>query len=281
MNDKPIGVFDSGLGGLTVVASLKKIIPQERIIYFADTAHVPYGERPLSQIRDFAVEITGYLIERGAKMVVMACNMSSAVALESARLKYPSVPILGMIESGAKAALQNCYAIQSPRIGVLATTGTVNSGAYTKAIQKLNPSARIFEQPCPLFVPLVEEGKADSIEAYDAARQYTARLVDEAVNAIILGCTHYPYLIQPIREAVGPDVLLIDPANESALEAKIVLGSKKLLSQNKKTNKDIFIVSGSEEGDNNFISIGSKFLGSQIELLEHVEWGAQIGKVKV
>jgi len=283
---KPIGVFDSGLGGLSVVASLTRALPSEEILYFADTAHVPYGERPLSEIKDFALGITRYLVDRGAKMVVMACNMSSATALDAARNEFPDTPIIGVIQPGARAAVRNAeWGMRSAesgiRIGVLATTGTVRSGAYGQAILMLAPDAQIFEQACPLFVPIVESGKAESVEADQAAKQYSARLIDEDVRVVVLGCTHYPFLKSAIERAFGKAVVVVDPAEETALEAARILQDRGLLAEAGENPRHAFVISGAPEGDSRFVEIGSRFLGRRIQTLERALWGVDVGKVTV
>jgi len=278
---EPIGVFDSGLGGLSVVANLMRVLPDEEVLFFGDTAHVPYGERPLCEIREFALDITRYLVGHGAKMIVMACNMSSATALDNARREFPDLPVLGVIAPGARAVMEAIRSGMPPRIGVLATTGTVRSGAYSRIIRELAPDATVFEQACPRFVPLIEAGEADSAEARCAAEQYAARLVEQDVSAVILGCTHYPYVKRAIAAAMGRSVTIVDPAEETALEAARMLRERGLLGQTGSPPMHSFIVSGPSRGDARFVEIGSRFLGRRIETLQHAAWGVDVGKVFV
>ena len=267
----PVGVFDSGLGGLSVAAEVLRTLPNERIIYFADNAHVPYGERPLEEVQRFALGICGFLIEKGSKVIVMACNMSSAVALDIARERYPEIPILGMIEPGAKAALD---ASEGKPIGILATTGTVKSEAYKRAISSIAPSANIFQQACPKFVPLVESGKADSEEAEAAACTYVASLIREGCDTIVLGCTHYPFLRKSIESAAGPSVTIIDPAQEVVRTLHKLLSQKQVLSDSLSA-PHAFYTSGIVDS---FASIGSAFLGRRIDDAKSITWGVDLGQ---
>jgi glutamate racemase len=268
--NSPIGIFDSGLGGLSVAAQVLRTLPNERIIYFADTAHVPYGERPLEEIHGFALGIVQFLIEKGAKAVVMACNMSSAVALDAARAAHPNVPILGVIEPGARAAL----ALPSRKpIGVLATTGTVKSEAYVRAITRIGPSAVVFQQACPKFVPLVEAGKADSEEAEAAACTYLAPLRRVGCETIILGCTHYPFLRGAIEAAAGPGVTIIDPAEETAHSLANILSEYGQASDKLELAHE-FRASGDAQA---LAALGSAFLGRPIGEVRPAVWGVDLG----
>jgi glutamate racemase len=204
---RPIGLFDSGLGGLSVARVLMRRMPHESLWVVGDTANVPYGGRPLEQVHRFAMGLTGYLARSGCRAVVMACNISSAVALDDARRSF-TVPVFGLVDAGARAAA----ALPANRIGVLATEGTVRSGAYTHALRTLRPDAAVVEVPCPRFVPLVEAARWDSEEADNAARVYAAPLVEAGVDAVILGCTHYPFLARAIHAAFPYPVQLVDPA---------------------------------------------------------------------
>jgi len=270
--NSPIGVFDSGLGGLSVAARILDTLPNERIIYFADNAHVPYGEKPLDAIRGFALEITRFLVGKGAKAVVMACNMSSAVALETARERYPDVLILGMIEPGARAAVG---VANGKPIGVLATTGTINNGSYERAIRKLDPRCKVIGQACPKFVPLVESGQAQNEDAEAAARTYVALLNRELCSTIVLGCTHYPFVRQAIEAAAGPDVTIVDPAEAVALELARLLAERGIAGDTL-TAPHEFYASGETAG---FAALGGAFLGRQIEEVRRVEWGVDLGEL--
>lgn len=260
----PIGVFDSGLGGLSVAGEVLRQLPEEKIVYFADTAHVPYGERPLTEIQEFALGITRFLIDRGAKTVVMACNMSSAVALDLARNAFPDTPILGMIEPGSRAAV----AVGGRTIGVLATTGTVKSGAYSRTVSRINPLAEVYEQACPVFVPLVEGGRADTEEAEVAVRGYVEPLLSNGVKTLVLGCTHYPFLRSTIAR-VAPGARIIDPAEETVRELQNILAKHGILAGANEPGEHVFFTSGENA---NFARLGSAFLGRQIERVERAEW---------
>jgi len=258
---------------LSVAAQVLRQLPNERIIYFADNAHVPYGERPLEEIREFALGITEFLIDKGCKAVVMACNMSSAVALDAARECYPEFPIIGVIEPGAAAAVRGCES-EEVRIGVLATTGTVKSAAYVRAIQQINPSARVMQQACPKFVPLVEAGKAHTEEAEAAARDYIAPLRQAGCKTIILGCTHYPFLRHAIEAAAGEGARIIDPAEETAVVLRNTLLERGIASERLSADHE-FYTSGDMAG---FAELGSRFLGRQIEAVRSVTWGIDLGQ---
>ncbi|HPP76543.1 MAG TPA: glutamate racemase [Armatimonadota bacterium] len=264
----PIGMFDSGLGGLTVAGELLRQLPNESIIYFADTAHVPYGERPLAEIEEFALGITQFLIEQGAKAVVMACNMSSAAALSSARETFPDIPILGVIGPGSRAAVGS----GAKSIGVLATTGTVKSGAYSRIIKELNPDCEVLEQPCPPFVPLVEAGLAESEEAEVAVRSCVEPLLANGIQAVVLGCTHYPFL-RPAIGRTAPNVQIIDPAEETVRELHNILEERGITAHNDEAAEHIFYASGDMDG---FARLGSSFLGKDINHVRHAQWGVDL-----
>ncbi|MDH7482790.1 MAG: glutamate racemase [Armatimonadota bacterium] len=269
-----IGVFDSGVGGLTVVKQISQKLPRESVIYFADEAHVPYGERHPYEIISFALGITRFLIERGAKLIVMGCNMSSALALAPARQLFPDTPVIGVIEAGVRAALR---VSRDGKIGVLATTGTVNTHAYRNAILRLNPSAMVVEQACPKFVPLVEAGMADSEEAESAAHEYMKPLLSADCSTIILGCTHYPFLAGAISRVAGEHITLIDPAEETAAEAANLLSGNKLLDFSGDEPSYTFFTTARTE---KFADLGSKFLNREIQNLVEVSWGKELGAVE-
>lgn len=217
----PIGIFDSGLGGLTVLRQVQRLLPGESVLYLADTANVPYGDKPLSVVRDLALRLTEHLVRAGAKLVIMASGTSTVAGLDAAQARYPDLPILGTIDVGARVAVA---ATDNP-IGVLATNATVQSRAFTQAVQRLCPAREVIEQGCPRFVPLVESGQAETPDALDAAREYLSPLLAAGVGAVILGCTHFPFLL-PVLQRVAAESLppnrrpnFVDPAEEVVREA--------------------------------------------------------------
>lgn len=225
----PIGVFDSGLGGLSVAGRFLQTAPAERLLYFADTVHVPYGGRPLEEVKSFALSICDFLVSEGVKMIVMACNISSAIALADARATYADIPILGVVEPGSAAAV----ATGVEKIGVLATQGTVTSGAYTRIIRGLNPAARVIEVACPSFVPMVENGCTETDEAVDAAMEYLRPIAEAGCRTVVLGCTHYPFLRAALNAAAdtlyaGERPLFVDPAVDAVRAAVEILRSREL-----------------------------------------------------
>jgi len=236
-----VGVRDSGVGGLTVAREIKKVLPHARILYFADTAHVPYGERSPDEVRHYALSISRFLIERGAQILVFACNTSSALALDLARETF-DVPIVGTIEPGARAGLE---ATKNKRIGVLATRATVESGVYSQTIKRLGARVETCEIACPQFVPLVESEKTQTRETQDAAREYLAPLLAFHADTIVLGCTHYPLLIDALRQA-APSVNFVDPA--CAVAAEVAGLAEKYARIPACFSGDEFFASGESEG---------------------------------
>jgi len=211
---RPIGVFDSGIGGLTVAAEIMRQLPAERIVYFGDTARLPYGPKSKETVTQFAIQNTEFLLRQGVKMVVVACNTASSVALD-ALTKRNDVPIVGVIQPGALAAVS---ATRIGRIGVIGTEGTIASHAYEREIHKLDRDVTVVEKSCPLFVPLAEEGWTDREVTLVIAHEYLTPLRDAGVDAVVLGCTHYPILKTTIAKVFGPGVKLIDSAEETARE---------------------------------------------------------------
>jgi glutamate racemase len=266
----PVGIFDSGLGGLSVVSQVMQLLPNEEITYLADNYHVPYGERPLEEIEKFGIGIADFLVERGAKALVIACNMMSAIALRLVRIRHPSIPIIGVIEPGVKSALE---IRNNGPIGVLATTGTVKSEAYKNSIARLDSSVQVIQQPCPQFVPIVESGMSDSDEADQAAHEYVGPLCKQGCRVIILGCTHYPFLRSAIQRAAGPDVSVVDPAEATAHTLKNILSDHDLLSSQARPHS-FYITSD----NSNFAKLGSLFLGRSIDNICHVSWNIDLGQ---
>lgn len=254
----PIGVFDSGLGGLTVFKALARRMPSESLVYFGDTAHVPYGSKSPEAIARYSTAVARFLAGRGIKLLVVACNTSSAWALPAIR-KAVKVPVIGVIEPGARAALA---ATRGGRVGVIGTEATVKSGAYPKAIRSLSAKTRTVSQACPLFVPLVEEGWWDGTIVDEVARKYTAPLRKAGVDSVILGCTHYPYLKKVLAKAMGPRVKLIDSAEETARETERVLTELRLRVPNGRLGNRIFYASDAPE---RFARLGKRMLGSSVK----------------
>lgn len=202
----PIGVFDSGVGGLTVLTQLYQQLPKESILYFGDTARLPYGNRSRTEIIQFAREILGWMEKQQVKMAIMACNTSSALALETVRSEFP-FPVLGVILPGAKAAMQ-----QGKRIGVIATPATAASNAYKQAILEIDGTAQVWQVGCPEFVPLIEQNRLNDPYTKEVARRYLAPLLQQEIDTLVYGCTHYPHLAPVLRSLLPPSVKLVDPA---------------------------------------------------------------------
>jgi glutamate racemase len=264
--DAPIGVFDSGIGGLTVAREVMRQLPRERIVYFGDTARVPYGPKSPETVRRYSHEIADWLLGQGVKAIVIACNTATAHALSSLR-EALEVPVVGVVEPGARAAVR---ATRRGEIGVIGTLGTVKSGAYERAIKALAPDAHVVAQPCPLFVPLVEEGWLDRRATRLIAEEYLAPLRDAGVDSVVLGCTHYPLLKPLIGEVVGRDVRLIDSAEETAAETGRVLAERGLRNESTDAPRHRFIASDAPE---QFLRVGQRFLGEAIEHVETVTLG--------
>lgn len=217
--NSPVGVFDSGLGGLTVVKEMAEYLPGERIIYFGDTANVPYGDKASAELISLADNIAAFLVDQGVKAVVDACNSTSAVALGYLQDHY-EVPVVGVIEAGVRGALK---ATRNGKIGVIATKATINSQAHKRAAEKLDPNVKIIGQACSMFVPLIEAGKVKDPETVKAAQKYMEPLQKAGIDTLILGCTHYPFLAPVIKEILGNRVFLVDPAVNTVLELKDLL----------------------------------------------------------
>ncbi len=259
---KPIGVFDSGVGGLTVAKELIRQLPQEDIVYFGDTARVPYGIRSRETIVRFSIEDTLLLLRYDIKLICVACNTASSVALPVIRNHF-KVPMLGVLSPGAREAV---YATQNKRIGVIGTRGTVKSRAYELEITQLDPQIKVYAQACPLFVPFVEEGWLDGKVVHEVASTYLKPLKEAKVDTVILGCTHYPLLKKVIRKVMGEQVTLIDSAEQVAIEVKKILVSEGLCNTSGKGTHR-FLVSDNAEW---FGDIAERFLGYPIRKVEKV-----------
>ncbi|RIV29191.1 glutamate racemase [Alicyclobacillaceae bacterium I2511] len=243
----PIGVMDSGIGGLTVVAEMRKRLPDERILYFGDTARCPYGDRSMSEVQTFSIEVCDFLYNQGVKMLVVACNTATSAALPLLQARY-DVPVIGVIEPGARAAVA---AQESHHVGVIGTSLTVHSGAYQRAVQDSNPNLTVSSLACPDFVPLVEAGLWEGNVAYQTVAENLAPMRGLGVDTLILGCTHYPHLQKLILQVMGPQVRLISSAEETAMEVKQLLHRTerwRLVAGNTKyTERDMFFTTGSAQ----------------------------------
>jgi glutamate racemase len=256
----PIGVFDSGLGGLTVAHAIMRQLPAESIVYFGDTARVPYGPKSPDTVRRYSHEIAAYLLEQGVKAIVVACNTATAHALPMLKREL-DVPVIGVVQPGARAAVR---ASGTGRIGVIATAGTIKSGAYVRAIEAEAPEARVTALACPLFVPLVEEGWTDHAATWAIAREYLAPFMHDEVDTLVLGCTHYPLLKPLISEIVGPGVRLIDSAEETAVDTCRMLVEHSLGAPSG-DGRYRFVASDDRE---QFLTLGQRFFGDTIESVE-------------
>ncbi len=254
--NKPVGVFDSGFGGLTVVSAINKLLPNENIIYFGDTAHVPYGSKSKNTVIKFSKDIAAFLMKNDVKLIVIACNTASAFALSELK-KTLNVPVIGVIEPGAKEAVKTS---KNKKIGVIGTEGTVNSDSYKKAIRKFSDFS-VYQQACPLFVPLVEEGWSKGKITDDIAKTYLKPLLDKKIDTLVLGCTHYPLLKETLKKISGNKVQLIDSANATAKEVKETLSKTNMLSDAKNKPSISFYVSDNPE---KFQRIGSRFFSKKI-----------------
>lgn len=226
-DERPICMFDSGIGGLTVLRAITDRLPDERIIYFGDTARLPYGTKSKETITRFSREIVEFLMGKNPKMIVVACNTASAYSLGDLK-RAVDIPVVGVIEPGARAAVR---ATRNRKVGVIGTRATIGSGAYLDAVQADDPAVKVFSKDCPLFVPLIEEGWIDQQVTFDIAREYLKHLVECGVDTLILGCTHYPLLKKVIGRVMGRDVILVDSAEETALEVEHALAELGQLSK--------------------------------------------------
>lgn len=249
----PIGVFDSGLGGLTVVHELNRLLPKENLIYVGDTARVPYGTKSPDTIKRYALQIAFFLLQKKVKAIVVACNSASSVALPA--LKRFPVPVIGVIEPGARAAVA---ITRNQKVGVIGTQATMTSHAYQNAIRRHAKKAKVWEKPCPLFVPLVEEGRLNDGITKQIALEYLSPLKSQGIDALVLGCTHYPLLKNALRSVMGPGVKLIDSARETAIEVRSILWKKDLLNPSRKNGEPLFFTTDDPAA---FTKLGSKFLG--------------------
>jgi len=258
-----IGVFDSGLGGLTVVRELRRQLPHENIVYFGDTARVPYGTKSKESIMQFSKENVSFLLKHKVKLIVVACNTSSSIALPILKRSF-RLPIIGVINPGAKKAAQTT---RNKRVGIIATLATVNSQAYTKSIKSFDRSIQVTSQACPLFVPLAEEGWFNKKITSAIAKEYLKVITKSKVDTLILGCTHYPLLKSTVQAVVGSKVKLIDSAKEVALQVKGLLKKMGLERIKRGHPRHIFLVSDEPQ---HFLKIARRFLGDDIKNVKKV-----------
>lgn len=261
----PIGMFDSGVGGLTVARAVIDLLPHEDLIYLGDTQRCPYGPRPQEQVRAFALEIMDHLVDEGVKMLVIACNSAASAAFAEAMDRYP-IPVLSVIEPGVRAAIA---ATRNRRIGLLGTQATVSSGSYDRALTDTLANVTMLSQACPRFVEFVERGETASEEVFRTAEEYLAPLKEAGVDTVILGCTHYPLLAGVIQYVMGEDVVLISSAEATANDVFAELKDLGLLNMSGEVGKHRFIAS-SDEGM--FSELGEILLGPAFNGIEHRPW---------
>ncbi|MBI9072464.1 MAG: glutamate racemase [Melioribacteraceae bacterium] len=264
VKNNPIGIFDSGIGGLTVVKRMFQFLPNENTVYFGDTARVPYGSKSNSTVIEYSLQDGKFLIDKNVKIIVVACNTASSVALDELSDKF-NVPIIGMIEPGAKLALSKTV---SGRIGVIGTNATVNNKAYSKELKKLNPKVEVFEKSCPLFVPLAEEGWLNHKATLLIAEEYLHELKEHNIDTLILGCTHYPILAEIIHKVMGPEIHLIDSGTAASIIVKDYLIENDLLSDENKNPVHNFYVS---DVPSKFKEVAELFLGTEVENLTKID----------
>lgn len=263
LRERAIGVFDSGIGGLTVVRQIVRLLPQEHVVYLGDTARTPYGTKSPETIRRYALENAAFLLDKGVKLLVVACNSVSAVALDLLQSQL-RVPVVGVIEPGARAAVA---ATRNRKVGVIGTEATIASGAYTRALKALDADLEIYTRACPLFVPLAEEGWVDNDVARAAARRYLTSLKRSGIDTLVLGCTHYPLLSGVIGDVLGPGVALVDSALTTAQEVRELLGARGLLRRGEPGSVSFFVT----DVPDRFIKVGHLFMGQPVESAVRLE----------
>jgi glutamate racemase len=261
----PIGIFDSGIGGLTVVKQLMRLLPNEQIVYFGDTARIPYGTKSKRLIEQYALEDARFLLQYDVKAMVVACNTASSLAMDVLD-KELDIPVIGVVVPGAQTA---ATLTQNQKVGVIGTLATINSGSYSKEINRLNRNISVSGQPCPLLVPLVEEGWLDDYVTILTLKKYLNNLIAEKIDTLILGCTHYPLLEKTIQSVMGPDVQLIDSGKETAKEVKSLLIKNGILNNSGRVQENKFFVSDIPA---KFEEIGSRFLGQELNNVERVDF---------
>ena len=263
MKNRPIGVFDSGLGGLTVLKEIIKVLPNENIVYFGDTARVPYGPRSKETIMEYTFQAINFLISKNVKAIVIACNTATARCLKEANEKY-NIPIIGVIEAGARTA---SYSTKNKIVGVIGTEGTVNSKAYDKEIKKIDNEIKIVSKACPLFVPIIEEGWADTEVAHLTAKEYLKELLEQDIDSLVLGCTHYPILKKTIGDIVGEKIKLVNPAKETAKDLSIILEQQNILRDNTDATYEYYV----SDIPDRFMNIGQQFIKRNMDDVKKID----------
>ena len=271
-NKRPIGIFDSGIGGLTVLKEIIRVLPGEDTLYLGDTAHLPYGTKSGETVIKYSIQNTRFLLQFNVKLLVVACNTASAVSLFVLRKEF-SLPLVGVIEAGARAAAK---VTKNGKVGIIGTETTVRSSAYTRAIKAIHAGIDTLSQACPLFVPLVEEGWIQDDITLSVVERYLAPLKKEGIDTLVLGCTHYPLLKKAIQQVMGSGVALIDSAEETASEVKAMLTHLGLLAP--VTEEDLPAVSTTRrffvtDVPLRFEEQGSRFLGEKISTVERIDLG--------
>lgn len=260
----PIGFFDSGIGGLTVVKAVSQLLPNENIVYFGDTARVPYGSKSNDTVIEYSIQAANFLLRKNIKLLVVACNTASSVALKELK-RFLTIPVIGMIEPGSKLALRESG---TGKIGVIGTNATINNKAYSLELKKLNPKLKVFEKACPLFVPIAEEGWIEHKATELIAKEYLTELKSKKIDCLVLGCTHYPILADVIRKVMGKCVKLVDSGTPAAHLVEEYLNGRGLRNISNQIGKREFYVS---DIPSRFRDIAERFLGRKITHLHKVE----------
>jgi glutamate racemase len=261
--ESAIGVFDSGIGGLTVLHKIIETLPNENTVYLGDTARAPYGTKSVETVRRYSFENAGFLLEKDVKLVIVACNTSTAIALMRLRDGL-SIPVVGVIDPGVRGAIKST---RNKKIGVIGTEATIQSGAYTRALKESDPVIEVYSRACPLFVPLVEEGWTDNEVAEMTVKAYLGSLKQSGIDTLILGCTHYPLLKKAIHNFMGNGVRLVDSAEETAKEVESVLKKGALIRKSGKGVHSFFVT----DAPDRFIKVGRRFLGEKVESAVRIE----------
>ncbi|MFN7971658.1 MAG: glutamate racemase [Acidobacteriota bacterium] len=260
---RPVGIFDSGIGGLTVVKAVLRAMPHERVVYLGDTARLPYGSKSPRTVLAYTQQNLRFLAGRDVKAIVIACNTASAIAIPEIE-RSTEAPVLGVIGPGARMA---CARSRTGRIGVLGTRATIQSGAYERAIRTLRPGARVFGQPCPLFVPLAEEGMTRGSVARTVAASYLAPVLAKGVDTLVLGCTHYPLLATTIRAVSGAAVRIVDSATSVASALALLLAERGIARTSGKATLEVYLTDPNPQ----FARTGRRFLGRALGVVTHVD----------